>query len=159
MLLMLEAKTALHCIEILGIMIHASDEICTKLVNDPELRFLDAMQQVLIEGDSNLKMKVLWTFNNIICNSQDDLMKLIEKNILSNVSNACRCQNNEVKEEATWMMASVIKILEDEPSVLKPIVQQHELIEIFLENLTDGNSSMQKKCVSIEVFNILFNQN
>ena len=159
MLLMLEAKTALHCIEILGIVIHASDEICTKLVNDSELRFLDAMQQVLIEGDSNLKMKVLWTFNNIICNSQDDLMKLIEKNILSNVSNACRCQNNEVKEEATWMMASVIKILEHEPSVLKPIVQQHELIEIFLENLTDGNSSMQKKCVSIEVFNILFNQN
>ena len=44
MLLMLEAKTALHCIEILGIMIHASDEICTKLVNDPELRFLDTMQ-------------------------------------------------------------------------------------------------------------------
>ena len=122
MLLMLEAKTALHCIEILGIVIHASDEICTKLVNDSELRFLDAMQQVLIEGDSNLKMKVLWTFNNIICNSQDDLMKLIEKNILSNVSNACRCQNTEVKEEAVWLMASVIKLLEDEPSVLKPIV-------------------------------------
>ena len=86
-------------------------------------------------------------------------MKLIEKNILSNVSNACRCQNTEVKEEAVWLMASVIKLLEDEPSVLKPIVQQHELIEIFLENLADGSSSMQKKCVSIEVFNTLFNQN
>ena len=108
MLLMLEAKTALHCIEILGIMIHASNQICTNLVNDPELRFLDTMQQILIEGDFNLKMKVLWTFSNIICNSHDDLMKLIEKNILSNVSNACRCQNSEVKEEATWLMASVI---------------------------------------------------
>ena len=44
MLLMLEAKTALHCIEILGIMIHASDEICTRLVNDPDLHFLETVQ-------------------------------------------------------------------------------------------------------------------
>ena len=83
-------------------------------------------------------------------------MKLIEYNILSNVSNACRSFNTNVKEEAQWLMASVIKMLEKHPAILLEIVKQHELEDIFISNLVDGNCSTERKSMSLEVFDSLW---
>ena len=55
-------------------------------------------------------------------------------------------------------MASVIKMLEKHPVILHEIIKQHELLDIFIENLIDGNSSTERKTISIEVFESLFSQ-
>ena len=109
-----------------------------------------------MSGTQEQKVKILWLLENIALNSQQDLISLVTSNILKYIRTACYYQDQKIRTEAQWVMATVVKLAEDHPDLQYNLVQQQELLVMFIDVLKDTRSPPEAVGAAIQALDCLF---
>ena len=87
-------------LDIIGDLIAISDAMCSKLVQDQELKLIANLQKILVYGDTDHKIRGFWMLCNIICNSLDETLIVVSSGIVSNISTNLKSQVARVRKES-----------------------------------------------------------